>query len=118
MKKPLVYLACPYSDPQMSVQQFRFEMANRMAAHLMKKGYFVFSPISMCHPIAVQCGLPGSFDFWADLDRAFLSCCNKMVVLQLPGWKDSKGIKAEIKIADEFKIDIEFISEEKIQAAE
>ena len=44
----IVYLAIPYTwNPKKS-----FEIANKVAADLMNKGYIVFSPISHSHPIA------------------------------------------------------------------
>ena len=106
---PLVYLACPYSDPDPAVQVERFEAANRAAAMLLKEGYNVFSPISMCHPIAVQAGLPGNFEFWERFDRAYLAVSNKLFVLRVPGWEISTGVNAEIQIAREKGITILYI---------
>lgn len=104
----LVYLACPYSHPDMAVRLARFQTVNDVAAQLMNEGEFIFSPISHTHPIALAGNLPTGWDFWSEYDRAVLLCCKKMVVLMLPGWDESMGVAAEIVIAQDLGIPIEY----------
>ncbi len=106
--RPLVYLACPYSHPERDVRVARFEASNRAAALLMAQGLHVFAPISMSHPVAECAQLPGHWDYWKAFDTAFLSCCHKLIVLMLPGWQESVGVTAEIEIAREMGIEIEY----------
>lgn len=75
----------------------------------MSQGMHIFSPISHTHPIAVAGGLPLDWDYWQEYDRAILSACGKMIVLMLDGWKESKGIAAEIVLAKELGIPVEFV---------
>lgn len=105
--KKLVYLAVPYSDPDPKVRQARFEASNRAAAMLMRAGDFVFSPISHTHPIALAGDLPLGWDYWEQYDRAVLACCYRFIILKLDGWNHSKGIKGEVRIAEEFGIEVE-----------
>ena len=107
--KTLVYLACPYSDERRDVRVERFEKANWASAHLMSKGEHVFSPISHTHPIAEAGGLPLGFDYWEAYDRAVLDCCKAVYVLTLPGWQESVGVQAEIRIASEFSIPVYYL---------
>ena len=107
--KTLVYLACPYSDKKASVRLSRFNSVNKIAAQLMLQGMHIFSPISHTHPIAEAGGLPKGWDFWEGYDRAILATCAKMIVLQLDGWDISKGVQAEITIATELEIPIEYL---------
>lgn len=107
--KPLVYLACPYSHPDRNVRNARFMAANAMTAVLANKGLSVFSPISMSHPIAEQCGLPGDWKFWEKFDTDFLSCCTKIFVLMIDGWKESIGVTAEIAIATRLGLEVEYV---------
>ncbi len=93
----LVYVASPYSHDDPSVRQRRFELVAEFAAHLMRDGLFVYSPIAHTHPIA-QHGLPLGWDFWEKYDRVMLPRCDRMIVLTLDGWDDSKGVSAEIEI--------------------
>lgn len=104
--RPLVYLACPYSDPDPAVREQRFHASNLAAAELMRAGEMVFAPISHTYPIAVDGDLPKSWDFWERYDRAILSCCCKVIVLCLPGWQKSVGVQVEIKIALEMGIPV------------
>lgn len=114
MNKPkldgeLIYLACPYSDPDLNVRIRRFELVNLAASKLMGEGKYVFSPISHTHPIAIAGKLPTGWQFWETYDRIILSRCQKLIVLKLAGWDKSTGVTAEIQIAKELNIPIEYI---------
>lgn len=111
-KKPLVYLAIPYSHPDHQIKEWRFAEANKMAAKLMKEGVVVFSPISHCHSIALHNSLPTNWEFWKHFDTAFLSCSSKLLVYKLEGWETSVGVTSEIKIAKELGIPIEYLEYE------
>ncbi len=116
--KPLVYVACPYSYPDKTIPKksmdrillHRFKVANKVSAELMRKhNLTVFSPISMSHPIAIEHDLPGNWEYWASFDEEFLSCCKKMYVICIDGWKESVGVTAEIAICKKFGVPIEYI---------
>ncbi len=109
MKKTLIYLATPYSDPDPKVRQRRFDVVNRVAADLMRDGDHIFSPISHTHPIALAGDLPKGWEFWQGYDRAILAACSKMIVLMQSGWRESVGVSAEIRLAEEMGLPIEYI---------
>jgi len=113
MKKKLVYLATPYSNPDHAVRQKRFEKVNKVAADLIIKGEMVFSPISHTHPIAAIKDLPKDWAYWESFCRTYLECCYKIYVLMIDGWEESIGVTAEIKIAKELGLEIEYIEYEK-----
>jgi Domain of unknown function (DUF1937) len=106
--KKLVYLAVPYTHPDLVVREGRFNAVNRHAALLMKQGLHVISPISHSHPIALAGGLPTDWQFWEAYDRAILETCSKLIVLKLDGWEESVGVQAEIRIAKKLGIPIEY----------
>jgi len=109
MKKTgLIYLASPYTDSDPAVMEKRFQVVNKVAAELMKQGYLIFSPISHTHPIAVAGGLPRGWEFWARYDRCILRACIGLMVLKQSGWEESKGVRAELKLAAEMKLSIEY----------
>ena len=110
--KTLIYLASPYTHENPAVVHQRFDDVCRCAATLMEKGHHVFSPIAHTHPIAMVGKLPTHWEFWERYDRAIMECCGRMVVLMLPGWEESKGIKAEIKLAEEMGLPIVYIEQE------
>jgi len=99
-----IYLAIPYSGMEL----VSFELANQVASELMLKDNIVFSPISHSPPIVVQCGVPGNWDFWKAFDESFISWCDKVVVVKLNGWEHSKGVNAEMAIAQAIGRPVEF----------
>lgn len=109
MNNSLIYLACPYTHPDRKVRRKRFQIANRVAGKLMREGNFVFSPISMSHPIAEDARVPGTWEFWKAFDTALLARCQKMIVIVIEGLGESVGVQAEIGIARELGIPIEYV---------
>lgn len=111
MTRPLMYLAVPYSSPDPSIRAARFEMANRAAGWLLSRGHVIFSPISHTHPIAEVCELPKGWEFWRVFDNAYLSVSDNVIVLAIDGWRESVGVQAEIVIAREMGIPVEYLVE-------
>jgi hypothetical protein len=96
----MIYLASPYSHPDPVVREQRFQAACRATAALLRAGEAVFSPIVHGHPLA-DYGLPTGWEFWERFNRTFLERCDEVVVLMLDGWRQSVGVQAEIRIAQE-----------------
>lgn len=99
MKRPIIYLACPYSHVDWQMRLDRFAASADAAAKLIRKGMVVYSPITMTHPIdlvlAENQSSMGS-DYWCDFDESFMDVCTEMLILTLDGWRGSNGIKREI----------------------
>jgi len=95
----LIYLATPYSHPDPMIVEVRFNAINRIAADLMGRGVYVFSPISHTHPIAMAGDLPTSFEYWREYCTATLQMCAGMIIAMSPGWMKSKGVAGETAIA-------------------
>ena len=108
----IIYLACPYTDPDASVRQLRFDLATAVAADLIRAGHIVYSPITMTHPIDIvlagKSNTLGS-DYWVAFDEAFMEMCSEMVVIRLDGWQRSSGIRREIAYFTEHKKPIRYI---------
>lgn len=111
IEKKLIYLASPYSSPDSHIRGLRYVRACKAAAVLMGQDHIVFSPIAHTHGIAMYGGIHTGWDFWEKYDRAILECCKELWVLDIPGWTESKGILAEIKIARELGIPVRLVSE-------
>lgn len=107
----LIYLACPYSHKDSEIQKQRFLQVNEVAAKLMAEGHYLFSPISHTHPIAEAGSLPRGWQYWEGYDREMIKHCKCLVVVTLDGWKESTGVQAEIKIAEEMGIPVEFYNQ-------
>jgi hypothetical protein len=102
----LIYLASPYTHRDPDVQERRFRAACQHAAHMLRAGRQVFSPIVHGHPICRH-GLPGDWIFWEPFCRTVLERCDRFVILKLPGWETSAGIANETEIAAELKLPVE-----------
>ena len=105
----LIYLATPYSHPNPDIRQQRFDLVNRVALRLIRQGYFVYSPITHNHPLAILGELPVGWEYWKEHDYLLLSKCTKLMVLYVDGWMESVGVKAEITYAAKLGIPMEFI---------
>jgi nucleoside 2-deoxyribosyltransferase len=111
----MIYMASPYTHSDVHVREWRFREACRGAAALLRAGITVFSPIAHSHPIA-GFGMPTSWEFWSQVDREYLSRCDVLAVLTLPGWRESVGVQAEIGLARELGLPIVFVAPSDLDA--
>ena len=112
----IIYLASPYTAPTDEdwKEKYRYKQACYAAASLMQQGHTVFSPIAHSHGVA-RFVPDHSHDFWMSQDLPFLDFAAKMIVLTLPGWEKSRGIKQEIEHARDKGIPVEYKSMEDLQ---
>jgi nucleoside 2-deoxyribosyltransferase len=107
----MIYLASPYSHPDSAVREQRFRMACLATSRLIAAGHVVFSPIVHGHPL-VHYGLSTAWSFWERCDREHLKRCDEVVVLMLDGWRESVGVAAEIRIAEELGKPVRYLAPE------
>lgn len=112
----MIYLASPYTHSDPSVREARFDAACLATAELVRSGHVVFSPIVHGHPL-VRFGLPVEWEYWERFDREHLRRCDQMVVLMLDGWRESRGVQAEIDLAIEMDLPIRYLSPSRISNA-
>ena len=108
----MIYLASPYAHPDPQVRDERVRQVCAHGARLVREGRLVYSPIAHSHLLAEQ-GLPSDWPFWAEHSRWMLSACRELVVLALPGWEESTGVKAEVAIATELGLPVRFVAPEE-----
>jgi hypothetical protein len=95
-----IFLACPYSHADASVTHDRFIQCNKVAASIIESGNVVFSQVSMSHPINLAFEGKDSAaigKLWAPVDAVFMDMMDELIILDLPGWDLSSGIKREIE---------------------
>ncbi|MGY2138924.1 DUF1937 family protein [Pseudomonas reactans] len=95
-----IFLACPYSHADAAVVHGRFIECNNVAAVIIQAGHAVFSQVSMSHPInQAFLGIDGAAigKLWAPVDAVFMELLEELIVLDLPGWELSGGIKREME---------------------
>jgi hypothetical protein len=104
-----VYLASPYSHPDPTVRAARYLEIEKYAVQLQKLGNQIYSPIMHWHNAAIRHDMPTDASFWQKSNFAMLRSCAWMIVMQMEGWKDSNGIKAEIEYAEKIGKRIVFL---------
>lgn len=112
MRKPLIYLAAPYSHPEQAVVDKRMQVFSKATTALILQGHCVVSPLFNHFVIIQKHDVPGNWDFWADYSRELLARCDQIWVLKLPGWDASVGVAGEIEVAGERMIPIKFLEPE------
>ena len=101
----MFYLCSPYTHADRNVREYRFREACRAAAALLRRGVPIFCPIAHSHVIA-RYGVPTTWEFWQHVDREYLRHCQALIVLRLPGWRDSVGVQAERELARRWGIPV------------
>src|SRR5689334_12715342 len=96
----MIYLASPYSHPDPAVREERFRAACRATAALIRSGRAVYSPVVFGHPLTGY-DVPTGWEFWATFDREHLLRCDHVIVLTLEGWRESEGVRVEMRVAEE-----------------
>lgn len=92
----LCYLATPYTKYYLGIDA-AFTHAAELAAHLLKIGVRVYSPIAHTHPLALNGGLdPLDHSIWLPFDEAMMDAADCLIVAHMKGWDESFGVKHEI----------------------
>ena len=107
--KPLVYIANPYSHSDPSIVQKRYDKICQVTAGLVSKGQMAISPIAYGHTLLGYCEMPGDWEFWQSFCISLLARCQKMIVVKMEGWQESRGVLAEIEYAKSNGIEIEYL---------
>jgi hypothetical protein len=106
----LIYLASPYSHPSEAVRHFRYLNARRVTIKLLEQDVAVFSPIVYGKDMETAIGTV--FEAWQVLNDTMIAKCDEVVVLCDDGWKKSRGIGHEIKLATQLGKPVRFMDVE------
>ncbi len=113
-KHKLCYLATPYTRYRQGIHMANVE-ACRAAASLISMKISVLSPIAHSHAVAMYGNLdPLQQDFWQGVDAPFLEMCDAMIVMELPGWLESRGVQHEIAVFDTAAKPVYYLSPEAL----
>lgn len=136
---PLVYLASPYSATDLQVLGYldavatdpvtretvaklirakRYAEVCLAAGELVSAGVAVFSPIAHSHGICLQSRIATDWRAWAELDRVLIERSDVLIVLQIDGWRESAGVRAEVQIAREIEMPVIYWDRGTASAAE
>lgn len=104
----MIYLASPYYHPDPLIMKTRYLLAKQATVGLLSQDIWVYSPIVHNHPLEMI----REHEFWMRYDLDMLRRCDSLLVLDIPGWKESKGVGIEIDIAKQLGMGIDFVNEE------
>lgn len=111
----LIYLASPYSHIDPIEREIRYNKVLEFTKRLiLRHRLIIYSPIVHNHHIAKdheEREEKFAFDFWEKYDTKMISRCDELWVYKIDGYYESKGIKAEIAIAQSLSIRVRFIEE-------
>lgn len=95
-----VYLGSPYNAHEDELlETTRYEAALHCVAWLLTRENWVYSPIVHCHHIACKFDLPRGFEYWERYNFAMLQFARALYVLDIPGWRESRGVAGERNFA-------------------
>lgn len=100
------YLASPYTHPSALVREQRYLDLRDYAGPLMAMGYYVYAPILNTHPIAIMYSLPMEFEWWEGFNRAFIERSAGVIVADIDGWRESRGVAHEIALGRELGLGV------------
>lgn len=101
-----VYLACPYSSGlgrelsgagRARAMGWRREHALQATRWLWERHRVVFNPLAL--PESLGAALGDTWETWERYDLTALGLCRELWVLELPGWRESTGVQAELAAA-------------------
>ena len=107
----LVYLASPYAHASASVREARLEAVRYVCGEMVNQGKTIMSPLVYLGELAYKGVHPPQG--WYAFDLQLLARCDELVVLQLPGWEDSRGVLVEIAGAQTRGIPVRLMSLEE-----
>ena len=90
-----IYLATPYAHKTARMRQLRARAAARIAGHLLRSNFRVFSPIIHNHQLKISYLKDWTHMDWMAYDAPFMDMASSMMIGCLPGWELSHGVKSE-----------------------
>ena len=112
-KKPIIYLASPYSHRFRIVRWWRALRIQGIVARCINEQDEIipFSPIGATHPIAHLCPRVQWVD---DYDKHILLRFDGVIFVKMPGWDISVGMKKELNLCLEHQIPYAYATPEGI----
>ena len=109
----MIYLASPYTHDDPAVRHDRYWQATLCTAHFARAGIAIYCPIHYGHTLSTtHTGIPKTHEYWMSVCLPILRGAERLYVLTLPGWKESRGIKEELDEAEERNLHVCLVDED------
>jgi hypothetical protein len=112
---PYVYLASPYSHDDPAVRLERYEAVKQAMTRIALLNIPVYSPIVHWHIVAVDNNLPVDAVFWQKQNESMMLASGGIWVLCIDGWRQSRGVAAEIAFAERYRLPVYSVIPDSIE---
>ena len=114
-EKGFKYIASPYWHPEERVRKARARAAMAAVMELIGRDIKAFSPVVYSVVIQDESGFRPP-EGWYAFDLNFLAKASGMILLEIPGWKESRGVLIETAYAQGRGIPIEKVRWEEVRS--
>lgn len=104
----MIYLASPYTHDNAFRRIRRYQQAHAYTLKCMQRGEQIFSPIVYGHEFAVKDASVIPFSYWQPFNEHMIRNSAELRVLTIEGWKESRGVQAEISFAFDIGVPVVF----------
>ena len=108
-----IYLAAPYKAQEPAVERARVQAVKHVSDRLIRQGQVIFSPLEYTEAMQQRGIVPPQG--WYLFDLAMLRGCVKLLVLALPGWRESQGVIMETTVAKALGIPVAIMTVEEAE---
>ena len=108
-----IYLAAPYKAQEPAVERARLQAVKHVSDRLIGQGQVIFSPLEYTEAMQQRGIVPPQG--WYLFDLAMLRGCVKLLVLALPGWRESQGVIMETTVAKALGIPVAIMTAEEAE---
>lgn len=99
-----------HKDNDKTIVSHRIETARKYCLELVLRGHVPFCPgVFGIDIVAADPEVDISYGAWEEVCETYIKPCHSFHILMLDGWKESKGVRSEIKKAEAFKVPTYFI---------
>ena len=85
------------------------EAVSRVAAGLTDTDRRIFCPLTYANALLDKGFDCKTDEWWYEYDIGWLAHCAELVVLKLPGWEESEGVRLEIAVAESLEIPVSYM---------
>jgi len=112
-RKTLYYLAGPYTHESKAIMNEREIQHSKCAVALKNQGMAVYAPIPETTSLAKLGGMQETnWESWRDHDLNMLDRCDELLIMNINGWIQSKGVRGEVKFALQKGLPVHIIPED------
>ena len=103
----LCYIAAPYWSENKETRVERRQLTIEYSMMMTERGVLNYSPLLYSDKYKNKKMVES---YWLTHGLKMVKACDLMIILMLPGWEKSKGIKGEITEAERLKIPVRYVA--------